>query len=222
MGLLDSLLGAAKNAANQTARQAINSAGNAASNAASHAIHNAVNNAGKGKDKKGTVMNGESFTFQFNEIPSNVAELKALPGAALDTAYKTTALAMIVLCNYVKDKEATYEMIDYLNGPDDVSEATKQFYQERLEGAPYKPLSFFKGATPENNYTPTKPYTITVSSNPYSFDTENWAIMYVESSGADAPRTVKLRRKPSTNEWFIVEVQCLGDIRIPTAADPWS
>jgi len=160
--------------------------------------------------------------FVFASIPASVEELKALPEASLDSAFKTTALCVAVLCNLEKDLAATWEMLDYLKGPESVSEREKAFIKERLLGKTYKALSFFEGATPDNGYTPTTPYTITVSENPYSFDEENWATLYVTSGGADAPRPVKLRRKPSTNQWFINDIQCLADIRIPTEQDPWA
>lgn len=94
--------------------------------------------------------------------------------------------------------------------------------KERLSGKYYKTFSFFAGATKENGYTPTVPYTITVSENPYSFDEENWAVMYVTSAGADGPRPIKLRKKPSTGQWFLNDIQCLADIRTPANADPWA
>jgi hypothetical protein len=98
----------------------------------------------------------------------------------------------------------------------------KQFLKDRLAGKAYKSFSFFAGAAPENGYTPDKPYSITVSSNPYSFTTENWATVYVKSGGADSLRPVKLRKKPSTGQWFLNEIQCLSDIRLPAEADPWA
>ena len=162
----------------------------------------------------------ESFTFA--SLPTNVAELQALPEASLDSAFKTTALCVAVLCNWEKDANATWEMLDFLKGPETVSEREKQFIKDRLAGKQYKTLSFFKGATPDNGYTPAAPYTITVSENPYSFKEENWAILYVTSGGADSPRPIKLRKKPSTNQWFVNEIQCLADIRIPTEQDPWA
>lgn len=162
----------------------------------------------------------ESFTFA--SLPTNMAELQALPEASLDSAFKTTALCVAVLCNWEKDANATWEMLDFLKGPETVSEREKQFIKDRLAGKQYKTLSFFKGAIPDNGYTPTIPYTITVSENPYSFAEENWATLYVTSGGADSPRPIKLRRKPSTNQWFINDIQCLADIRIPTEQDAWA
>lgn len=167
-------------------------------------------------------MGLENQSFTFNALPANLEEVKALPEAFLDSAFKTTALCIAVLCNCEKDANATWEMLDYLKGPESVNEREKAFIKERLAGKQYKTLSFFEGATPDNGYTPVTPYTITVSANPYSFNEENWATLYVKSGGADSPRPVKLRRKPSTNQWFINEIQCLADIRIPTEQDPWA
>lgn len=182
----------------------------------------AVNSATQ--DVSQTIAKGRNRTesFSFASLPTSVAELQALPEASLDTAFKTTALCIAALCNWEKDANATWEMLDFLKGPETVNEREKQFIKDRLSGKQYKTLSFFKGATPDNGYTPIVPYTITVSENPYSFTEENWATLYVTSGGADAPRPVKLRRKPSTNQWFINEIQCLADIRIPAEQDPWA
>lgn len=178
------------------------------------AMKNVKQAVGKGRN--------QTETFTFVKLPVNLTELKALPEASLDTAFKTVALCIAVLCNYEKDANATWEMLDFLKGPESVNEKEKSFIKDRLSGKQYKTLSFFKGSMPDNGYTPSVPYTITVSENAYSFDEENWATLYVTSSGADAPRPIKLRRKPSTNQWFINDIQCLADIRIPTSQDKWA
>jgi len=162
----------------------------------------------------------ESFTFA--SLPNNLAELQALKEASLDSAFKTTALTIVALCSYEKNPEGCIEMLNFLKGPEDLSTHEKDFIKERLNGKFYKTFSFFEGATPENSYTPNVPYIIKVSENPYSFDEENWATLYVKSSGADNPRPIKLRKKPSTGQWFLNDIQCLSDIRIPVKDDPWA
>ena len=162
----------------------------------------------------------ESFTFA--SLPNNLAELQALKEASLDSAFKTTALTIVALCSYEKNPEGCIEMLNFLKGPEDLSTHEKDFIKERLNGKFYKTFSFFDGATPENSYTPNVPYIIKVSENPYSFDEENWATLYVKSSGADNPRPIKLRKKPSTGQWFLNDIQCLSDIRIPVKDDPWA
>ena len=181
---------------------------------AAKAVSDAVQNIGKGKNR--------SETFTFSALPTSVNELSALPEASLDSAFKTTALTILALCRYEADPSAALEMLDFLKGPAEVSTYEKQFIQERLRGKEYKARSFLTGATPENSYQPTTPYTITVSENLYSFDEENWATLYVTSGGADDPRPIKLRKKPSTGQWFLNDIQCLSDIRVPVTEDPWA
>ena len=114
-------------------------------------------------------------------------------------------------------------MLNFLKGPDNLSSAELQFISDRfIDGKIYKARAFFEGATPANNYTPSVPYRVKVSSTPYSFDNENWATLYVHSAGADNPRPVRLRKKPSTGQWFLVEIQFLSDVRTPAAQDKWA
>lgn len=167
-------------------------------------------------------MANKEQRFTFSTLPSGLGELQALPEATLDSPFKTTALVMAVLCQMEKDEKATFEMLDYLKGPDSVSVFEKQFIKERLAGKYYKSFSYFEGAKPDNGYTPNKPYTIVITETSYSYPQENYATMYVTSSGADSPRAIRLRKKPSTGQWFLVEIQCLSDIRVPVEADPWA
>ncbi|MBQ7500163.1 MAG: hypothetical protein IJT91_04645 [Clostridia bacterium] len=162
------------------------------------------------------------YTFIFNSLPKNTAELEATPESSFDTPFKTAALAIAALCGYENDPDSANAMLDVLKGPDSLSVYEKQFIRDRLAGKYYVPFSFFAGAVPENNYTPDQPYTITVYANPYSFQNENWATLYVKSGGADSQRPLRLRKKPSTEQWFLVEIQCLSDIRIPVESDPWA
>ena len=199
MGLFDSLMKSAEHAVKREAAKAVN---------------DAVSSVGKGSNRS------ESFTF--TALPESVAELQALPEATLDSAFKTTALTIVALCAYEKNPDACIEMLNFLKGPAEVSTYEKGFIKERLNGKFYKTFSFFEGATPENGYKPDTPFVIKVSENPYSFDEENWATLYVTSGGADNPRPIKLRKKPSTGQWFLNDIQCLADIRVPVADDPWA
>ena len=112
-------------------------------------------------------------------------------------------------------------MIEFLNGPNELTAYDKQFYKDRLQGKEYLPKSYLKGSSPENNYIPSEPLIITVSSNKYSYDQENIVKLFVKSSGADSPRPITLRLKPSTGEWFLWDQALLSGIRIPASSDPW-
>ena len=195
-------------------RQAESSIKREASKVVNNAVNSATQAVGKGKNR--------SETFTFSALPTSVNELQALPEAKLDSAFKTVALTLAALCNYEKDANATFEMLDFLKGPESVSQYEKQFINERLNEKNYIPFSFFAGATPQNGYVPTTPYTITVYENPYSFDNENWATLWVQSGGGDNLRSVKLRKKPSSGQWFLNDIQCLSNIRKPESKDPWA
>lgn len=203
MGFFDSFKRQAESVIKREVSQGINKA-----------VNNAVRSVGKGRN--------HTETFTFSALPSNVAELQALPEASLDSAFKTTALTLAALCNYEHNPDATIEMLNFLKGLGEVSGFEKQFIKEHLGSEGYKARSYFDGATPQNSYKPDVPYKITVIENPYSFDNADWATLYVQSGGADNPRPVKLRRKPSTGQWFLVEIQCLSDIRVPAEEDPWA
>lgn len=156
-------------------------------------------------------------TFTFASIPADASEFKACTDA-----FETAALTVLVLCNYKNDVDKTIEMLNVLKGPQPMSQYDIQFLRDRLKGKEYKPYSFFAGATPENGYTPSMPYTITIEDNPYSYQEQGYAMLHIKSSGADSLRQVKLRQKPSTGEWFLWENYLLSDIRIPAAEDPWA
>ena len=187
------------------------SAGNALSNAAANAVTGAVNEAQRKRE-----------TFTFTTIPRSVADLKALPESDLSTPFKTCALTMLVLLNYGDDVNATIEMLNFLKGPEPMNPYQIQFLKDRLVGKEYVVRSFFEGSSPQNNYIPTEPLKITVYDNPYSYPEAGWATLHMNSTGADSPRQIKCRLKPSTNQWFLVENLALSDIRTPAAADPWA
>ena len=165
-------------------------------------------------------------TYTFDSLPRNVEELQALPGADLTDPYAVAALTLAALTRYGDNSADCIKMLNYLKGPEPVSGYEAQFIRERLQGKTYKPFSYFHGATPQNNYTPSRPYKITVDSNQYSFTTDGsgheWCTLWVTSGGADNPRSIKLRKKGSTGQWFLNDIQCLSDIRTPAADDPWN
>ena len=161
-------------------------------------------------------VNTESVTI--TKLPTSVSDLS---GVDITDPYVTSALVVAALMQYESNHAACMEMLEYLNGPNTLSGYEKQFLGERLRGKFYKVRSFFSGATPANNYTPSKPYIVKVTSNPYSFQSGGYATLYLTSGGSDNPRPIKLRKKESTGEWFYNEITFLADIRTPAADDPW-
>ena len=165
---------------------------------------------------------GGSHTFTFNALPESLAEMKSLPEASLDTPYKTAALTVCALCVYAAAPEIGKEMLNFLKGPAPLSGYEISFLNDRFRDGKHVPFSYFAGATPDNNYTPTVPFQVTVFSNPYSFQTESRATLHLNSGGADNPRQIKLRLKPSEGKWYLEEQMIMVGIRTPKAADPWA
>ena len=162
-----------------------------------------------------------SYSVTLSRIPASLAELQAMPEASLQRPEHTAALTIAALCVYPINRDGALEMLNYLQGPRGVTPYDKQFLADRFRDKDYVPRSYFAGATPQNNYEPSEPYTVTVFENPYSRTQDGYLTLQVRSGGADSPRQIKLRLKPSTGQWFLWEQFLLADIRQPVSADPW-
>ena len=168
-----------------------------------------------------SVSGAKSESFTFDALPESVDELKALPEAALATPFQAAALTVCALCAYAAEPGIGIEMLNFLKGPQPLSPYELSFLKERFSSNPaYLPFSYFKGAAPDNDYTPDRPFTVTVEANPYSFEQEGYAVLHLTSGGADSPRQVKLRRKGE--QWFLWEQMLLVGIRKSRSEDPWA
>ena len=161
-------------------------------------------------------------SFSFEKLPTNLEELRALPEACLDDPFKTAALTVCALCTLSTDREKGIEMLNFLRGPRPLSPADISFLNDRLmDGKNYVARSYFSGATPENEYNPTVPYTVKVISNQYSKVQDGYMQLWIYSGGADSPRSITLR-KTGSGVWYLWEQNLLTDIRIPKSQDAWA
>lgn len=167
-------------------------------------------------------LSSKKETFTFTALPESLSQMQALPEASLDTPFKTAALTVCALCAYGADKNIGKEMLDWLRGPRPLSPMDISFLNDRFrDGKAYVPFSYFKGARPENDYTPDEPFTLTVESNPYSDDNPGYMKLFVKSGGADNPREIVLRKK-GDGTWLLWDQMILVGIRDPKSADPWA
>lgn len=171
--------------------------------------------------KAASSLGNKKETFTFAALPESLAQLQALPEASLDTPYKTAALTLCALCAYAADKQIGTEMLNWLRGPRPLSNQEISFLNDRFRDGVDVPFSYFKGATPDNNYTPTQPFTVTVESNPYSDANPGYMKLFLRSGGADNPREVVLRKK-GDGQWLLWDQFLLVGIRQPKSADPWA
>ena len=161
-------------------------------------------------------------TFTFSSLTESLAQMQALPEASLDDPFKTAALTVCTICAYAADKNIGTEMLNWLRGPRPLGGHEISFLNDRFrDGKTYVPFSYFNGATHENDYTPSQPFTLTIETNPYSDANEGYKMLFVKSSGADNPREIILRRK-GDGTWLLWDQAILVGIREPKSADPWA
>lgn len=160
--------------------------------------------------------------FAFTALPESLAEMQALPEADLNNPFKTAALTVCALCAYAADRAIGTEMLNWLRGPRPLTGQDLSFLNDRFRGGRnYVPFSYFAGAVPENGYTPSQPFTVSVCSDHNSGAEQGYMKLFIPSGGADSPRPIKLRMK-GDGRWFLWEQYLLPDIRTPKSADDWA
>ncbi len=160
-------------------------------------------------------------TVSFFSVPSSLEAFKALPQASMTTPFDTAALTVLALCLYPDQRELSLAALDFLRGPNPLSGVDKQFIADRFMDKDYVPRSYFNGAVPQNDYTPSQPYTVRVAAGPYAYQNEGYAKLQLHSGGADSPREVVLR-KAKDGKWYLWEQFLLAGIRPPESSNPWA
>ncbi|MGN8817806.1 DUF6935 domain-containing protein [Oribacterium sp. HCP28S3_H8] len=158
-------------------------------------------------------------TVTMDKLPKSVLELKS-EAEKMHSPEGTAILTIAAFCLYPENRDESLAMLDYLRGPRPLSIAEKQFIRDRFMDKDYVPRSYFKGATPDNDYTPDLPYELDVIDQELP-EEDGYETRYLRSGGADSPRPIKFRNKPSTGEWFLWEQLLLAGIREPASKDPW-
>lgn len=181
-------------------------------NTAKQAVNNTLGATGKKRE-----------TFVFNALPESLAEMQALPESCLDTPFKTAALTVLALCAYAADREIGTEMLNFLRGPRPMSGQDISFINDRYrDGKTYLPFTYFRGAVPDNDYTPSEPFTVDIESSSDSNSEEGYMKLFIPCGGADNPRPVKLRMRGSDGKWFLWEQYLLVGVKTPKSEDPWA
>ena len=183
---------------------------NKTANQVGNVIKRGVQNAGNKSEK-----------IVFNSLPETYEQFISLPQASLSTPFETAAMTVLAFCYYPMDRELSLQMLDYLRGPRPLSGYDKQFIRDRFMDKDYVPRSYFEGATPDNDYQPKEPYTITVTDNPNSYTNQGMARLFLRSGGADSLRQIDLR-KAKDGKWYLWEQYILSDIRQPESSNPWA
>ena len=211
MGLFDNLKKQAenllKNEVNQAARSAVSSV--------EGAVKSAANSAGS---------QAKTQTVTLSALPQSADEMQAMAEFKLNDPFAVAAFTVAALNRYPADRDAAIAMLNVLKGPEPLTPRETQFINDRfMDGKDYVTRSYFGGSSPENDYTPEVPYTVSVTEQSNSRQNEGYINLYISSSGADSKRQVTLRYKPSADQWFLWQFDALLlDIRIPKSADKWA
>ena len=167
----------------------------------------------------------KKITYTFNALPRNIEELKTLEvndREYFKSPHFVTALFICCLNRLPDNSTDTWEMINYLRthtatvGEDNImkisKDNTQNVVQNLLEddthGFPSVNglRSYFAGSSPDNKYTPTTPYQVTIVEKSDIYVTKDgnlYARLYVESSGYDDPVGPLKLRKVEGHDWLV-------------------
>ena len=147
----------------------------------------------------------------------------------LSSPFTTAALVVPAISSYNPDNsEECFKMFQKLMGEAlEFNNFDKSFIKDQMnEGDRWKYIgkSYFKGATPENDYTPSEPLEIEVNENPYSYQEEGYARLLLKSGGTDNERFVTLRKMKDGRYvlWSDSYKGLLAGIREPESSDSWA
>ena len=143
--------------------------------------------------------------------------------------YNVVGAFIQTISSYDKDDTDTfYDLVQYLVGDyQPLSALMKQQIKDRMsqnDKSSYIGKSYFKGATPDNDYKPTLPVQLEVTENIYSDENEGYKKLFVKSGGADNERgiTVRLAKDGNYYVWSDSFMGLLSDIRQPESSNPWA
>ena len=163
-----------------------------------------------------------TYTYTFTTIPTNAEELKQYDITTADSRYKTMALLILAYRTWTPTNPTDCEeMISYLNNKE-MTQYYKNFLRDRMKadnGYKYLGNSYLNGATPANNYTPSKPISITLRQDtlpgkgnsisediPYFEPTQTTPAIYrsfTDFAGSDSSRWICTYKHSKTGKWYI-------------------
>ena len=163
-----------------------------------------------------------TYTYTFTTIPTNAAELKQYDITTSDGRYKTMALLILAYRTWTPTNPTDCEeMLSYLNNKE-MTQYYKNFLRDRMKadnGYKYLGNSYLNGATPANNYTPSKPISITLRQDtlpgkgnsisediPYFEPTQTTPAIYrsfTDFAGSDSSRWIYTYKHSKTGKWYI-------------------
>ena len=170
-------------------------------------------------DKNENEVGGKQSVV-FSELPETVDQFVALPQAGLQSPYETAAMFVVALTVYTQNKDESIAMINCLKGPAPLSPRELSLFKTQMTD--YLVRSYFAGANPQNDYTPSRPYTVVISDNAHSYATPGSAKLFIHCGGADSPRPIEIRLAKD-GKWYLTgHASLLVGIRKAESSNPWA
>ncbi len=139
------------------------------------------------------------------------------------------ALFVNISSSYDINNDSNFiELLQFLMGEyQPISPMMRQNIKDRMiQNNKYNYIgkSYFKGATPDNDYTPNIPYEVEVIENDYSRLEDGFIKLWLKSGGADSLRPITLRLAKDGNYyiWSDSFIGLLTDIRKKESENPWA
>ena len=155
----------------------------------------------------------------FHELPTDFDIFINIAESTLNLPERVAALFILALRIYAVDSELGLEMLSYLRHQESLEpEEIRNLLEEPLKKSRFIPLAYFKGATPQNSYTPEEPYIITVKADSKRSLKRKYKTLYIGCPGAGVYRPITLvkvkKRKVKNkrllgNPWFVEEYASL-------------
>ena len=167
-----------------------------------------------GKINHDTFQRGQSAACSISRFPVTLEEFKALQTQAAAEP-QGAVVVLLAAMNIYKDDEALgkkcLELSMYRLYPSILDLMKRKLRDPESNGYSqhFIHMAYLKGASPENNYTPSKPYTVEVAVNsgrPYQkLTSANAQVIYlrIATKGADSPRPIEVIKPHGTN-YFVV------------------
>jgi hypothetical protein len=171
--------------------------------------------------KKDFSSGEESHVFSFNELPQNFAEFLALKESMMSSPFQSAACLLLAYCAYRYNPGECFRMLSYLKAPSPLSDVDRSWIETALkEGKDYKPYSYFKGACPNNDYLPEKPFTFVLVAHQKMQDHPAYCTLSIRSNGDNEERIILLRQRKD-GSWASWEDFLLGEVVAPRKDNPW-
>ena len=163
-------------------------------------------------------VRGKKF-IEFSSLPETLEQFAELPQAELKSPFEAAAMFVVALNLYMQNKDESIAMINFLKGPAPLSPREISLFKTQMTD--YLAHSYFMGATPQNDYAPSQPYTVEISDNAHSYASEGLVNLFVHCGGADSPRPIEMRLAKD-GKWYLTgHASLLVGIRKPESTNPW-